>query len=118
MGIEHRMKDEFQWEEPNTVMAKVSTFIANNTKGNDYPKEIWLNKKDYMQLYAELQQIQRINCGHGVLRVPEKKVMAGFRAVYYDGAEIIYSHLAEPLPNNLIDMDKWINRPFVALETE
>lgn len=118
MGLEHSVKDEFQWEQPNSVMAKVSTFIVINTRGNDYPKEIWLNKKDYMQLYAELQQIQQIDRGHGVLRVPEKKVMAGFRAVYYDGAEIIYSHFAEPLPNNLTDMDKWINRPFVASETE
>lgn len=59
MGIEHRMKDEFQWEEPNTVMAKVSTFIANNTKGNDYPKEIWLNKKiicSFMQNYSKFNE--------------------------------------------------------------
>lgn len=98
-----------EWEESNSVMEKVSRFIALNTRGNDYPKEIWLNKDDYKQLYAELQKIQKIYTGHEVLEVPEKRVLAGFRAVYCDGAEIVYSALAKPLPEHASEMNKWVN---------
>lgn len=97
-----------------SVMARVSAFIMMNTSGNYQPKEIWLNKEDYKQLYKELKQIQRIWRGHEVLEVPESKVMAGFRAVYYEGAEVIYSQFAEPLPQTIKGMKDWINRPFVA----
>lgn len=98
------------FEEPKSVMAKVSTYIAINRRGDNYPKEIWLNKDDFQTLYKELQQIQRRDRGHGVLWVPENKVKVGFRAVYYDGAEVIYSPFADPLPNELNDMKDWINR--------
>lgn len=101
-----------QFEDPTTAMAKVSTYIALNTKGDNYPKEIWLSKNDYQQLYKELQEIQRYYRGHGVLRVPEDKFKAGFRAVYYDGAEVIYSPFAEPLPDQLENMKDWVNRPW------
>lgn len=91
---------------------KIAAYIRLATKGNDMPTEVWLNKHDYLQLYKELQAIQRSLVGHSVLQVPEKHVKAGLRAVWFDGVAVIYNPSAKPLPAGLIDMKDWENIPF------
>lgn len=97
---------------------KISAYIRLATKGDKMPTEVWLTKKDYLQLYRELQAIQRIHRGHGVLAVPEKQVMAGHRAVWFDGVAVIYNPHAKPLPAGLTDMKHWENIPFKDEEDE
>lgn len=103
---------EIFFPDENCISNKLHKYIQLNTKGDKFPTEIWLNKDDYMQLYKELQAIQRMYRGHGVLEVPEKKVKAGFRAVYFDGIEVVYNALAEPLPAEINDMITWKNIPY------
>ena len=97
---------------------KISAYIRLATKGDNMPTEVWLNKDDYLQLYKELQAIQRIRVGHSVLPVPEKQVMAGHRAVWFDGVAVIYNPAAKPLPAGLTDMKHWENIPFIEGEDE
>lgn len=93
-----------------SMMARVETYMSWHTRGNNYPKEIWLNKEDYMQLLKELKAIQRYNRGHEVLEVPENKVKVGFRAVYFNGAEVIYNPTAPSLPEESEDIKNWENK--------
>ena len=101
-----------------SVSNKISTYILLASKGHDMPTEVWLNKDDYLQLYKELQAIQRINRGHGVLAVPEKHVMAGHRAVWFDGVAVIYNPNAQSLPDSLTDMKDWKNIPLETASEE
>jgi hypothetical protein len=101
-----------------SVSNKISAYIRFATKGNDMPTEVWLTKNDYLLLYKELQAIQRIRVGHSVLPVPEKHVMAGHRAVWFDGVAVIYNPSAKPLPAGLTDMKDWENIPLKDEENE
>lgn len=94
-----------------SVSNKISIYILLHAKGNQKPKQIWLNKYDYQQLLKELKAIQRIDCDHESLEVPETKANAGFPVVLFNETEVCYSALAQPLPTGLTDMKDWKNMP-------
>jgi len=93
-----------------SVQNRLYFYIVLNTRGNKQPEEIWVNKDDFKELYAELKEIQRYNLF--AIQAPADKTLAGYRAVLFSGAAIIINPKAPPLPKTCEEMKNWVNVPF------
>jgi len=93
-----------------SVRNRLYSYIVLNTSGDQQPEEIWINSDDFKEFYAELKEIQRHNSL--AIQAPYDKRLAGFRAVLFSGAAIIWNPEAPSLPKTCEEMRDWLNVPF------
>jgi len=99
----------------HSIQNRLYSYIVLNTRGDQQPERIWINTDDFKEFYAELKEIQRYDSF--AIQAPYDRTLAGYRAVLFSGAAIIWNPEAPSLPKTCKEMQDWLNVPFEIKST-
>lgn len=90
------------------IEQKIQTFINLHTRGNDYPKAIWLCFDDYKALRLGLLDFYK-KVGKPPVTWDQEWIRKGYHGIRFSGANCYLKEGADPLPNTVEEIKTWKN---------
>jgi hypothetical protein len=86
---------------------KIHYYLNFHTRGWEAPNIVWLNAKDFKQMYEEMEELQRSK--NVPMWTNQLLVNHGVRSFIFRLSNIALNVDAEPLPDTLEEMKTWNN---------